>query len=770
MAALDEVKETRVVHAVCSHDCPDSCGVLVTVESLTGPDGARSERAVKIAGDPAHPVTQGFLCGKVAKYLDRVYSPDRLLYPMRRKKGARKGSVRTHPSGAWMGHPDFERISWDEALDEIAARLKATAAEWGPESILPYSYAGTIGKLGFGSMDRRFFHRLGASQLARTICSEAGGVALKSVYGIKLGTAPEDFERAGLIFAWGANIHGNNIHLWPFIEKARRAGGRLVVIDPYRTRTAAAADEHLAIRPGTDGLLALAMMHVIFAEGLEDRTYMAECTVGGEELRAHALKAEHAPERAAEITGIEAETIRRLAREYALAGREGRRPAAIRLNYGTQRSENGGTAVRAVAMLPLITGAWKYAGGGLQLSTSGAFPWDSDALEMPELMQTSPLGREARTVNMSRLGHALTELGGALHDGEAVVKGEDTNTGVLRSPNALAQDDGVTPDGPPVKAIFVYNSNPAAVAPNQNAVLRGLARTDLFTVVHEQFLTDTAQYADIVLPATTFLETKDVQGAYGHLFVQMSNQAISPLGEARNNTWVFRELARRMGFTEPCFADTDDEMIDQALGGEKADPWFAGTTRERLEREGHIPMAMPRDTDGQLRPFSTAEWFRTRSGRGELTPVPVFVPPAESRGGTAADGHYPLEFLPRKADNYMNSTFANLPGHEEMERKTAGRLEMHPRDAAARGVKDGDAVEIFNGRGSVRLRALVDGTVPEGVVAARLSWNRLEASIPGNQRELCNINALTSERLTDIGGGATFYSTLVEVRRVANPS
>ncbi|HXE06320.1 MAG TPA: molybdopterin-dependent oxidoreductase [Acidobacteriaceae bacterium] len=734
---MESERQTRVVHAVCSHDCPDSCGVLVTVETVTGADGVKSERAVKMVGDPAHPVTQGFLCGKVAKYLDRVYSPDRLLYPMRRKKGAAKGYPTSQNRD--VGHPDFrsetvfERITWDEALDEIAARLKAIAAEWGPESILPYSYAGTIGKLGFGSMDRRFFHRLGASQLARTICSEAGGVALKSVYGVKLGMGPENFAHSGLILAWGANIHGNNIHLWPFVEQARRAGGRLVVIDPYRTRTAAAADEHLAIRPGTDGLLALAMMHVIFAEGLEDRAYMAQCTVGDEELRDHALKADHAPERAAEITGIDAKTIRRLAREYALAGRDGSRPAAIRLNYGTQRCENGGTAVRAVCMLPLVTGAWKYLGGGLQLSTSGAFPWNSDALEMPELMQASELGREARTVNMIQLGHALTELA-----------------------------------DPPVKAIFVYNSNPAAVAPNQNAVLRGFARQDLFTVVHEQFFTDTAEYADILLPATTFLETKDVQGAYGHFFVQMSNQAIAPLGEARNNTWVFRELAKRMGFTEQCFTETDDAMIDRALGSSNGGnhPWFTGITRERLEREGHVAMALPKDEAGHVLPFSDASWFGTKSGRGELTPVPVFVPPAESRSGAAAkDGRFPLEMLARKADNYMNSTFANLPGHQKMEAEKAGKLEMHPADAAARGVKTGDPVEVFNARGSVRLQALVDGAVPEGVVSARLSWNRLKGA-NGDREGLSNVNVLTSERTTDMGGGATFYSVLVEVRRM----
>ena len=677
-------------------------------------------------GDPSHPVTRGFLCGKVAKYLDRVYSPDRLLYPMRRKAGAPKG-----PAGYWRVRgreaDAFERISWDEALDEIAAKLKKIAAEFGPESVLPYSYAGTIGQLGYGSMDRRFFHRLGASQLDRTICSTAGGIALKSVYGVKLGTPPQDFAHAGLIIAWGANVHGNNVHLWPFIEEARRNGAKLVVIDPYRTRTAALADEHLAINPGTDTALALGMMHVILSMGLEDREYVARCTTGFDELKAHALRAEHSPEKVAAATGISAETIVRLARTYATAGRAGTQgPAAIRLNYGIQRSENGGTAVRAVCMLPLLTGAWKYKGGGLQLSTSGAFPFNEDALRMPELMKASPLGRDARIVNMAQLGQALTSLGS---------KAED---------------------GPPVKALFVYNSNPAAIAPNQNDVLRGCLREDLFTVVHEQFFTDTADYADIVLPATTFLEEKDVQGAYGHLFAQVSERAIAPLGEAKTNVALFGELARRMGFAEACFDDCENALIDQAL---KTDhPWFAGITRERLEREGHVALQLPADSAGDVLPFSTAEWFETPSGRGELLPVPVFAAPTESRAH-AAEGSYPLEFLPRKADNYMNSTFANIPPHQRMEARTAGVLEMHRTDAAARAIVSGDEVEVFNGRGSVALKALVNTQVSAGVVSARLDWNKLSAG--GG-----NVNALTSETLTDIGGGPTFYSTLVEVRKV----
>jgi anaerobic selenocysteine-containing dehydrogenase len=708
----------KVVHAVCSHDCPDSCGVLVTVDELTG-------KAVKVQGDRSHPVTRGFLCGKVAKYLDRVYSPDRLLYPMRRRKGAPKGPA---GYGAVTGREAdaFERISWDEALDEVAAKLTKIAAEFGPESVLPYSYAGTIGQLGYGSMDRRFFHRLGASQLARTICAEAGGTALKAVYGVKLGTVPQDFVHAGLVIAWGANIHGNNVHLWPFIEEARRKGARLVVIDPYRTRTAALADEHLVINPGTDTALALGLMHVILSMGLEDREYVAACTNGFEELRAHALKPEHSPERVAKATGIDAGAIVRLARAYASAGRvESSGPAVIRLNYGIQRSENGGTAARAVCMLPLLTGAWKYKGGGLLLSTSGSFPFNDKALQMPELMMASPLGRAARVVNMSQLGRALTTLG----EGAA--------------------------EGPRVKALFVYNSNPAAVAPNQNDVLRGMMRDDLFTVVHEQFFTDTADYADVLLPAPTFLEVKDVQGAYGHLFAQVSNRAIAPLGEARSNVVMFGELGRRMGFEEKCFDDREDEMIDQALATE--DPWFAGITRERLEREGHVSLQLPADAKGDVLPFSTVEWFRTASGRGELLPVPVFAAPVESRA-RAAEGAYPLEFLPRKADNYMNSTFANIPLHQRMEARTAGVLEMHATDAAARKIATGDPVEVFNGRGSITLRALVNEQVSAGVVAARLDWNKLSANG-------ANVNALTSETLTDIGGGATFYSTLVEVRK-----
>ncbi len=715
----------RVVHTVCSHDCPDSCAVLVTVDG--------EGRAVKMRGDPSQPVTQGFLCGKVAKYLDRVYAPDRVLYPLKRKAGIAKGPlVRGREQEA------FERVSWDEALDAIAVRLQKISDEFGPESILPYSYAGTIGALGYGSMDRRFFHRLGGSQLDRTICSEAGGVAWNLVYGKKLGTPTEDFRLAKLILAWGANIHGNNIHLWPMVEQARRNGARLIVIDPYKTRTAALADWHIAIRPGTDVALALGMMHVILREGLEDRPYIAGMTHGFERLAERAR--EYTPERVAHWTGMTASEVEQLAREYATT-----RPAAIRLNYGVQRSENGGTAVRAVAMLPALTGAWKYRGGGGQLSTSGAFAWNKMALERADLALASPLKRVARVVNMSQLGFALTELG--------------------QDPDARAEN------GPPVKALFVYNSNPGAVAPNQSAVRRGMMRPDLFTVVHEQFHTDTTDYADYVLPATTFLEHTDIQGAYGHYFVQLSQKAIEPQGEAQPNVWLFGQLAQRMGFTEECFRDTPEEMIAQVMSfgpdGHSTNAGMEHVTWEDLKRDGHIPLGFHREPE--VKPFMpyTAGSLPTPSGKVEfysetlaakgVEPVPAFVPPTESRWGKGAE-RYPLEFLSRKADNYMNSTFANLDGHRKMEARTSQRLEIHPTDAEARRLADGDKVKVFNGRGSLLLTTMINASLPKGVVAAHMDWAKLH-------QDGENVNVLTSERLTDLGAGATFYSTLVEVAK-----
>jgi molybdopterin guanine dinucleotide-containing S/N-oxide reductase-like protein len=699
----------KVVHAACPHDCPDACGVLINVE-----DG----RATRIQGDPAHPITRGFLCAKVAKYLDRVYSPDRVLYPMRRVQPKRPvAGEGARPTQA------FERISWDDALDEIASRFRAIVSESGSEAILPYSYGGTLGALNGASMDRRFFHRLGASQLARNICSEAGEEGLKSVIGDKLGTEPEQFTHSRYIIAWASNIHGNNVHLWPFISDARRKGAKLVVIDPYRTRTAACADWYLPINPGTDGALALGMMRVIINEGFHDADYVARYTVGFDQLREKVQ--EYPPERVEKWTGIAAPDIVRLAREYATT-----RPAVIRLNYGVQRSEGGGMATRAITMLPCITGSWKEIGGGLQLTTSGAYGLKRTALERADLMEKT-LGRPARTVNMVELGQALN----ALHD-------------------------------PPVKALFVYNSNPAAVCPNHNEVIRGLRRPDLFTVVHEQFFTDTTDYADILLPATTFFEHKDLQTAYGHYYLQISDPAIEPLGECRSNVEVFRALADRMGFEDECFKESVDQLIDAALNS--GNLRLQGIDRDRLQREGHVRLNFGKQFSASGSQFSAflpfAEGnFGTASGKAELysdelkeqglDPVVAFIPPSESRHSPQAQA-FPLELLARKADNFLNTSFCNLTAVQNMEE--VGLLEMNATDARSRGIADGDAVRVFNRRGDIVLKARVDGAVQAGVVSAKLYWAKLSS---GNR----NINVLTSEKLTDLGNSATFYSVLVEV-------
>src|SRR3954468_761054 len=699
----------HTVKAACPHDCPDACGVLITVE-----DG----RATRIQGDPEHPVTRGFLCAKVAKYLDRVYSPERVLYPVKRiaDKGPNAGlrhPVTVADSRVW------QRISWDEALGTIAARFRSIASEFGSEAILPYSYGGTLGTLNGGSMDRRFFHRLGASQLDRTICSAAGEAGMMSVLGAKLGTEPEQFRHSRYIIAWASNIHANNVHLWPYIVEAQRNGAKLVVIDPYRTRTAQCADWYLPINPGTDAALALGMMHVIIGENLHDADYVSKYTLGFEQLREKVK--EYPPERVAHWTGISAADIRQLAREYATT-----RPSVIRLNYGVQRSERGGMATRTVAMLPCLIGSWQEVGGGFQMSLSGAADLNTAALKRPDLMKTA-LGREARTLNMVELGRVLN-----------------------------------TVNDPAVKALFVYNSNPAAICPNHNDVIRGLMRPDLFTVVHEQFFTDTTDYADIVLPATTFFEHKDLQTAYGHYYLQISNQALKPLGECRSNVDLFRALAERMGFDDECFRDSADEMIDQALNA--ANPWLKGMTRQRLEKEGHIRLNFEGNGDPP-KPF--LPWaqgnFRTPSGKAELynerlkaqglDPVASFVPPVESRH-TAEAKTFPLELLARKADNFLNSTFSNLASVQKMEE--TGLLEISRKDADSRGISDGDTVRVFNSRGEIQLKARVDGKVSAGVVAAKLNWAKLT---PGN----LNINVLTSEKLTDLGNSAVFYSVLVEV-------
>jgi anaerobic selenocysteine-containing dehydrogenase len=677
-----------VRHSVCALDCPDACSLLVNVD-----DG----RASRLRGNPDHPVTRGFLCGKVAQYLEREYSPDRLLYPQ--KRIGRKGEGR------------FERISWDEALSTIAEKLQSVSDGFGPEAILPYSYAGTMGMLNGAGMDRRFFHRLGASRLDRTICSAAGSAGLTATLGFRMGTEPEQFRHSKLIIAWAANIHGTNVHLWPFIVEARRQGAKLWVIDPVRTRTAALADRHLRIHPGADLALALGLTHIIIGEKLYDADYIARYTNGFDALRD--LARAYDPERVAALTGIAKEDIIQLAHEYATT-----RPASIRLNYGVQRSEHGGAAVRAIAALPALTGSWREVGGGLQLSTSQAFQFDRPALEMPELQKRSPLAGEARIVNMTELGIALTSL-----------------------------------DKPSVKAIVVYNSNPAAIAPNQNLVLRGFRRDDLFTVVLEQFQTDTADHADILLPATTFLEHTDLYFAYGHYHVQLARAAVDPPGETRSNVEVFRALAQRMGFDDACFRDSEDDMIRALL--RSGHPFLDGITLERLDREHSVRLNVS-ESGTPFLPFAEGR-FGTPSGKCEFGAESLHYRPAgESRQGDRdLRKRYPLEMISSKNDDSMNSTFGSRPS---VDRQTAV-LQMHPADADARGIHHGDRVRAFNDRGSLLLVAEVDGVVSPGVVRApSVRWNKFS---PDGQ----NVNALTSDRLTDIGGGPTFYNCLIEVQR-----
>ncbi len=679
---MGKLTDTR--HSVCALDCPDACSLLINVDE--------AGHGSKLRGNPAHPVTRGFLCGKVARYLDREYSPDRLLHPLRRT-----GS---------KGEGRFSRIAWDEALDEIASRLRTTADEFGAESILPYSYAGTMGLLNGSGMDRRFFHRLGASRLDRTICSSAGMAGMTDALGVRYVMEPEQFRNSKLIIAWGANILGTNVHLWPFIVEARRNGARFYTIDPHQNRTGKLSDRHYPIRPGTDAALALAMMHVILAESLEDRAYVEQHTLGIEELRARVKQ--WTPQRASELTGIPAEDIAALAREYATT-----QPAAIRVNYGVQRSERGAMGIRLVGLLPALTGAWKYPGGGVQLSTSQAFQLNRAALERPDLQK-----REARILNMTELGRALNEV-----------------------------------DDPPVKAIVVYNSNPAAIAPDQHSVRKGLRRDDLFTVVLEQFQTDTADFADIVLPVTTFLEHTDLYLSYGHYYLQLARAALKAPGEALTNVEIFRRLASHMGFKDPCFADTEDDMIKAVLDSKH--PFVAGITLEQLDAEHSVRL----NIGDPFLPFANGG-FGTPSGKCEFHAETIdYVPPVESRlGDQNLAARFPLEMISPKNDDSMNSTFGN---RSDTDGQTAG-LKLHPNDADRRAISTGDAVRVFNDRGQCVLRAEVSCGIAPGVVSAPSTrWPKL--AMDGN-----SVNMLTSQRLTDKGGGPTFYSCLVQVERIGD--
>jgi anaerobic selenocysteine-containing dehydrogenase len=684
---------TEIVRGACPHDCPDACAMLVTVES---------GRAVRVAGDPDHPFTRGFLCTKVNRYVERTYHRDRLLHPMRRV--GPKGSGR------------YERVSWDEALDEIAERLNSIRASTeGPQAILPYSYAGTMGMIQGSSMDRRFFHTIGASMLDRTICSMAGTVGMRMTVGANIGADPEGIPQSDLVLLWGTNTLTANPHLWPFVLEARERGATIIAIDPIRTRTAAQCDEWIGIRPGTDAALALGMMHVLFELGLEDADYIARHTLGIEQLRERAR--EYSPTRVSAITGIPADRIVSLAERYARS-----KAAFIRVNYGLQRHAGGGMAVRTIACLPALTGHWKHAGGGVQLSSSANFQFDKKALERPDL---SP---PVRTINMIRLGEALT-----------------------------TPDAGV--GGPPVRALIVYNSNPAAVAPDRNTVLRGMAREDLFTVVLEHFQTDTADWADIVLPATTQLEHWDLMLSYGHHYVSLNRPAIEPVGEALPNSEIFRRLAARMRLSHPALADDDLTMIRQALASthEKMRGVSLDTLLEKGWTRLNVPTPyLPYADGGFTTPSGKCEFYSSRMGEMGLDPLPAFTPPYEfpERVPDLAK-RYPLTLISSPAHQFLNSTFVNVDSLRRAAREPECLL--HPADAEQRGIGVGMRVVVHNDRGAFTAVARVEDTIRPGVVwAPSIWWGKFAA-------DGANANQTTSQRETDMGHGPVFYDNLVEV-------
>lgn len=680
---------SHTVLGACPHDCPDTCSLVTTV---------RNGIAIKVQGNPAHSHTDGALCTKVSRYPERTYHSERILFPLKR-------------AGA-KGSGQFERVSWDAALDDIAARLITIAGRGKDtaQAILPYSYAGTMGLVQGESMAARFFHALGASLLERTICANAGGTALIHTLGGKVGMQVEQFAYAKLILIWGSNSIGSNLHFWRYAQLAKRNGAKLICIDPRRTETADKCHEHIALLPGTDAALALAVMHELIRNDWLDHDYLEKYTLGWDALRARALQ--WSPERAAAICGTAPAQIMSLAQDYGGAYLRGE-PAAIRMNYGLQRVKGGGNAVRAIASLPALTGAWRHAAGGVLLSSSGAFPVNRAALERPDLLA----GRMPRTINMSTIGDDLLRPAAADW-------------------------------GPAIEALVVYNSNPAAVAPESGKVVAGFAREDLFTVVLEHFRTDTADYADYILPATTQLEHWDVHLSYGHTDVLLNQPAIAPLGEAKPNTQIFRKLAQRMGLTDPCFAESDESLCRLAFG--------TAVDFDVLQRQGYWTLPLP------AAPFAKGG-FPTPSGRCEFNSerlaamgvdaLPTHVPNHEPFGSSA---EFPLAMISPPARNFLNSSFVNVKSLRDIEGEPI--LEMHTDDAQARAIVDGQTVCVFNQRGTYRVKARISARARPGVVNGLGVWWR-KLGLAGT-----NVNEVTSQALTDMGRGPTFYDCLVEVK------
>lgn len=702
--------------AVCPHDCPDTCGMTVRVEK---------GRAVDLRGDKSHPFTKGFLCVKVNRYLERVYHPDRLVTPL--KRVGLKGEGR------------FAPITWDEAIRTISERFRDIASSSdGPQAILPYSYAGTMGQIQGNSLDRRFFHLLGASLLDRTICATAGIAGSSMTLGTRAALDPETIVESKYLINWGSNTSVTNMHLWSIMHQAKKQGAKIVTIDPFRCKTAERSDWWIPIRPGTDAALALGMMHLIFKHGWQDDGYLNQYCLGADQLRDR-VEREYSPEKVSHITGIPIADLERLTKEYATT-----RPSLIRLNYGLQRHYGGGMAARTICVLPAVVGAWRDVGGGALLSTSKLYNLPGHRLERPDLI---PQG--TRTINMVQLAEAL---------------------------------NGELP-GPPVKALHVYNSNPAAVCPDLERVWAGLRRDNLFTVVHDLFMTDTAKWADIVLPATSQLEHFDIHHSYGHLYVQVNDPMIPPLGESKPNSEVFRLLARSLKMPAELFETSDEGLARELLQTEPhpadayvrpgptptgAEEPLQGITLERLRAEGPVRLNVPKN----YAPFANG-YFPTASGKCEIysstleamgmDPLPTYTPPAEDpQSQSVLAKRYPLQMVSPPQPSFLNSSFVNVQSLRRDEGEPT--VEIHPSDAQSRGIASGDWVEVMNDRGRFVAKAVVGESVKAGAIVSQGIWWR-DYTIDGK-----NVNVTTSSRVTDLGGGATFFDNLVEIRKTDVPT
>lgn len=675
------LKKDGIFPSVCSLDCPDQCGLLVHKEN---------GKIVKIEGDPDHPVTKGNICNKVRHMTERLYDPKRLTTPL--KRTGKKGDSR------------FTPITWDEAIETIVSNWRHFIKVHGPESILPYSFYGNMGNINAEGMDRRFFYRLGASQLERAICSVAGSTGYKYTMGGSVGTDPEETTETKLFIMWGINAVSTNMHQMTIAQKARKNGAKIVVIDVHKNQTGRMADWFIPIRPGTDSALALGMMHILFAEKMVDREFMKEFTVGYAELEEHVKQ--YDPQTVSEITGVPVDDIYELTRMYGTTS-----PSFIRIGNGLQHHDNGGMIVRTIACLPALTGAWQVKGGGAIKSNKSFLRHNSAALQRPDLLEN----KQTRTFNMNQLGKVLLEA------------------------------------DPPVYSLFVYNANPAVVTPESNKVRKGLSRDDLFTVVHDLFLTETAQYADIVLPATSAFEQTDFYASYWHHYMQLQQPVVEPYGESKSNMEVFRLLAAAMGYDDEALQASDEELIQQTLA-ESNSPFIKHIRYEDLVENQYVKADRNSFSLKKLdTPSGKIELYSSLMEKDGHPPLPTYTPLVEEE-------KFPFLFVPGPNHNFLNSTFSNNEKHTKLER--TAKVYLNRKDAEALNIEDGELVRLWNERGECELTAAVGDNVLPGVVVSQGLW----ADMPGKKQ---TVNALTPDRLADMGGGATFFSGRVNVEKIS---